>query len=390
MILVGIKLKNFGIFKDFKIGQTKEDEHNESFSNVNIFIGEHATGKKTLREAFNCMMQSRFGAIYVYDKHLKDYYTEGMPIEIEFFLRGQDLYSYCIEFGKDEKDRSVFLKENLINLSKNKTLLSLKSKHEEWLSEGFVLDEEGEKIELEIETSVNSGLDCLYDKKISGEVLAVKYFFDRMMSLNLSAEEIKSRHILVNVMSVGTEGERLEDFLSLALKSDEENTNKMIRSVGECFGIKGLKAYKKRKFVFLSGENMTERHVTQMSDGFLYYLAYVSTLRGLRTFPADYNGKMSSLFINTPEKNLDVKKIEALSGEIWNGLRTHKVRQFFAVTYSPFFLNSFEPTSVWNLKKDSNGDIRACKVSQYPYVNELYQEGIPLGDLWYSDYFPSS
>lgn len=389
MNLVGIKLKNFGIFKDFKIGQTKEDEHNESFSNVNIFIGDHATGKKTLREAFNCMMQSRFGAIYVYDKHLKDYYTEGMPIEIEFFLRGQDLYSYCIEFGKDEKDRSIFSKENLINVNKNKVLLSLKSKHEEWLSEGFVLNENDEKIELEIETSVNSGLDCLYDKKISGEVLAVKYFFDRMMSLDLSAEEIKSRHILVNVMSVGTEGERLEDFLSLALKSDEENTNKMIQSVGKCFGIKGLKAYKKRRFVFLSGENMAERHITQMSDSFLYYLTYVSTLRGLRTFPADYNGKMSSLFVNTPEKHLDVKKIEALSSEIWNGLRTHKVRQFFAVTYSPFFLNSFGPTSVWNLEKDSNGDIKAQKISQYPYINELYQEGSSLGDLWYSDYFSS-
>lgn len=387
--LVGVKLKNFGIFKDSKIGQTNEDEYREKFLKINIFIGGPATGKKTLREAFNCMIDSCFGAIHVYDKHLRDYYVENVPIEITFFFKDRDLYSYRIVFGEDKKHRTVFLEESLINVSENRILLELKNKYEDWLSDGFVLSKNGKQVEIEVKTSDNSGLGSLYDKELSDEVLVIKNFFDNMRMLNLSTEKMKTKHPLVNVFYVGTKGERLEDFLSLALENDRENTDKMIQSAGECFDIKRLKMYKKDKYIFFSADNMSEKNFYQMSDGFLCYLARMSIFKGLRTFPNDYDGKMSLLFDNMPENHLDVKRIEDLSSEIWRGLRDNKMQQFFAVTYNPFFLNSFTPICIWNMERDLSGNITARKISQYPYVNEMYQEGITLGNLWYDEYFSS-
>lgn len=389
MHLVGVKLKNFGIFKDFKIGQTNEDEHREEFSRINIFIGDSATGKRTLRKTFNCMMDSCFGAIYIYDEHLRDYYVENMPIEITFFLKDRDLYSYRLVFGEDKKHRTVFLEESLININEKRTLLELKNKHENWLSDGFVLNRNDKKIEIEVKTSDISGLGSMYNKIISDEVLTVKKFFNNMRMLNLSTEEMKIKHPLVNVSYIGAKGERLEDFLSLALENDKENTDKMIQSVGKYFDIKKLKMYKKNKHIFFSADNMPERNFFQMSDGFLCYLARMSVLKGLRSFSGDYDEKMSLLFDNVPENHLDVKRIEDLSSEIWRGLRDNKMQQFFAVTYNPFFLNSFTPICIWNMERDSSGNITARKISQYPYVNEMYQEGITLGNLWYEGYFSS-
>ena len=62
-------------------------------------------------------------------------------------------------------------------------------------------------------------------------------------------------------------------------------------------------------------------------------------------------------------------------------------KQLFVTTHSPFFVNALSPEDVWVLTKGSDGYSAAKKASEYEFVQALSEEGVPLGDMWYSKYF---
>lgn len=386
--LAGIKLRNFGILEDFRIGQTTKTESDKAFANANIFIGDNATGKRTLRKAFHCATKMHYGANYVFT-HLNEYYTTEKPIEMTFFLSEKNLYAYRVVFGEAKNGAPAFLEESLTNVSENKTLLDFKNDGKSTKSKGFALSKSGKKIEMQVETSGVSGFGSTFEEDISDETRTVKAFFSGTRMLNLSAEKMKMPHTLSTVSYVGTDGSRLEDVLSSALENNEKNTIDIIQSLGEWFNFEDLKIYTKSKYVFFMANNMVEQHISKMSQGFLLLLAYMVTLKGLHLFKEnnDNNGTISLLFTNKPETHFSAKNIKKLSHEIWQGLQNNIVGQFFAVTYSPLFLNAFSPSNVWNMERDTNGKITARRVSEYSCVENLYREEIPLGDLWVDDYF---
>ena len=56
-------------------------------------------------------------------------------------------------------------------------------------------------------------------------------------------------------------------------------------------------------------------------------------------------------------------------------------------THSPFFVNALDPEQVWVLERGEDGFATLKQASQYDFVKELTQEGVAMGDLWYSQYF---
>ena len=62
-------------------------------------------------------------------------------------------------------------------------------------------------------------------------------------------------------------------------------------------------------------------------------------------------------------------------------------KQIFVTTHSPFFVNALAPENVWVLTKESNGFSIVQEASKYPFVKELSEEGVEMGDMWYSRYF---
>ena len=62
-------------------------------------------------------------------------------------------------------------------------------------------------------------------------------------------------------------------------------------------------------------------------------------------------------------------------------------KQLFVTTHSPFFVNDLSPDHVWVLEKGDDGFSKIKRASEYDFVKELSEEGIPLGDMWYSRYF---
>lgn len=93
------------------------------------------------------------------------------------------------------------------------------------------------------------------------------------------------------------------------------------------------------------------------------------------------------VFIEDPEKGLYHQYLKSLAGEMIKSVGTGFSKQLFVTTHSPFFVNALSPRNVWVLTKGDDGFSTIKRASEYDFVSELSDEGVPLGDMWYSNCF---
>jgi predicted ATPase len=96
------------------------------------------------------------------------------------------------------------------------------------------------------------------------------------------------------------------------------------------------------------------------------------------------------LCIEEPENGLYHKLLETLVRE----LRDHAERrkggsQVFVTTHQPYLVDALNPEEVWVLEKESDGFANIRRASEDDVVQNMVEEGLPLGGLWYSDYLDS-
>lgn len=116
-----------------------------------------------------------------------------------------------------------------------------------------------------------------------------------------------------------------------------------------------------------------------MSDGTLKLSAYYLLLHE--------NSPRQLVFIEEPENGLYHHYLQDLAAEMKANVGTGYSKQLFVTTHSPFFVNPLSPEDVWVLKKETDGFAVAKQASDYPFVKELTEEGVDVGDLWYDKYF---
>ena len=117
----------------------------------------------------------------------------------------------------------------------------------------------------------------------------------------------------------------------------------------------------------------------KMSDGTLKLFAYYLLLHE--------KNPRQLVFIEEPENGLYHQYLSMLAEEMLKSVGTGFSKQLFVTTHSPFFVNALAPDHVWVLTKGENGFSSIKRASEYDFVKELSEEGVPLGDMWYSRYF---
>ena len=120
-------------------------------------------------------------------------------------------------------------------------------------------------------------------------------------------------------------------------------------------------------------------YVEQMSDGTLKVFAYLLMLENPKPPPF--------LCIEEPENGLYHNLLEPLATEF----REHATgpkrgSQVFITTHQPYFVDALNPKEVWILEKAKDGFSKIRRASEFSLVNDLVEEGLPLGGLWYSEY----
>jgi predicted ATPase len=116
-----------------------------------------------------------------------------------------------------------------------------------------------------------------------------------------------------------------------------------------------------------------------MSDGTLKMFAYMLLLED--PDPAPLIG------IEEPENGVHHQLLESLAKEMKRYAYQPDGAQIVVTTHAPYFVDALRPEDVWILEKDQNGFSTAVLASAITTVNDLFNEGIPLGSLWYSNHF---
>lgn len=120
-------------------------------------------------------------------------------------------------------------------------------------------------------------------------------------------------------------------------------------------------------------------YVDQMSDGTLKVFAYLLMLEDPTPPPF--------LCIEEPENGLYHNLLEPLATEFREHATGQKRgSQVFVTTHQPYFVDALDPKEVWILEKGEDGFSKIRRASEVSLVNDLVEEGLPLGGLWYSEY----
>lgn len=118
----------------------------------------------------------------------------------------------------------------------------------------------------------------------------------------------------------------------------------------------------------------------QMSDGTLKVFAYLLLLEDPDPPPF--------ICIEEPENGLYHKLLETLVSEFRSHATNKKQSsQIFVTTHQPYLVDALTPEEVWILEKGADGFSKVTHASDLNIVKNLCEEGLPLGGLWYSDYF---
>ena len=121
-------------------------------------------------------------------------------------------------------------------------------------------------------------------------------------------------------------------------------------------------------------------YAQQMSDGTLKIFAYLLTLNDPTPPPF--------ICIEEPENGLYHKLLEVLAAEFRHHATGEKdTPQIFVTTHQPYLIDALKPDEVWILEKGEDGFATISRASDDETVKAMADEGLPLGSLWYSDYF---
>jgi predicted ATPase len=117
-----------------------------------------------------------------------------------------------------------------------------------------------------------------------------------------------------------------------------------------------------------------------MSDGTLKMLAYAVLLED--PHPRPFIG------IEEPENGLYVRLVERLASQFASRAGDQSLStQMLVTTHSPYFVDTLQPKQVWLIRKGVDGHAKAIRAADVGSISAMNEQGIPLGSLWYSNYF---
>ena len=116
-----------------------------------------------------------------------------------------------------------------------------------------------------------------------------------------------------------------------------------------------------------------------MSDGTLKMLAYLLLMED--PAPAPLIG------IEEPENGLHHQLLATLASEFKEYAEKSRGPQLLITTHAPYFVDALTPDEVWILDKGKDGFSTLVRAADIQGVLALYDEGLPMGSLWFSDHF---
>lgn len=421
----GFRIKNYKTLRDLTVGKLWNSQHEMPLTPMTAVIGKNGVGKTTLFDAFGflaecllagveeaCDAKGRGGFVALRSQ------GQNGPIEFELYYKEDGnsrpiTYELAIDLGVD--GRPYVLRERLRQRRKGQrrgwpfSFLVLNSGNGVvWKgnTEGRLLKEEDPQTDLtefiEGVTSVGReespeteivqlsdvrslGISTLGSLVQHPRITAFRHFIEGWYLSYFTPDAARSLPLAGPQKHLSIHGDNLGNVVQFMEREHPRRFQNILNRIAEKIpGVRKIETNKsldRRILLLFYAFGFVDPFFAQhMSDGTLKIFAYLLLLEDPDPPPF--------ICIEEPENGLYHKLLEDLAREFRGHATGNKGgSQIFITTHQPYFVDALEPEEVWILEKDDDGFSTIRRASDDPIVKALVEEGLPLGGLWYSDYF---
>jgi predicted ATPase len=426
-IIEGFKVKNYRSLKNVTLGRLWNQRDRAPLTPMTAVIGKNGVGKSTLFDAFGfladclksgveeaCDSQGRGG----FERLRSQGETGAIAFEIYYKEdRNARPITYEVEISVDHTGRPFVLKERLRQRRKGQSrgwpfsfLILENGSGVAWKGEvegsqlkeddskqgdvGLFLDrirsneagEESRHTELvELDSNRRLGIATLGSMKQHPRIAAFRRFIEGWYLSYFTPDAARSLPLAGPQSKLSMHGDNLGNVVQYMEREHPKRFQAILKSIASKIpGIESISTERTadgRLLLKFNDQGFYDPfYAQQMSDGTLKVFAYLLLLEDPSPPPF--------LCIEEPENGLYHKLLESLAHEF----RSHATgrrnsSQVFVTTHQPYFVDALAPEEVWILRKGEDGFSKINRASEITLVNALVEEGLPLGGLWYTDYF---
>lgn len=400
----GVRIENFGPLKNIVMGKTLSNQTDTALSNVTAIIGPSGNGKSTLADAFGfladcleigveaaCDEKNRGGFMQIRSQGSTE------PVKFELYYRESSNtrpITYELEIDEDNIGRPYVkeerLRQRVTKAGRPLSFLFLQNgKGYAYEGKEGGADETGrsvigEKVEVELADIRKLGIVTLGAMKQYERIERFLNFMKSWYLCYFSPDAARTMQTAAPQPYLNRTGSNINNVAQYMYRENKKDFLKVLKEIQTKLpNIEKIEPVK-----FDNGQMMLKFwekgfksafYSPKMSDGTLKLFAYYLLLHE--------SNPRQLVFIEEPENGLYHQYLKLLADEMIQSVGNGFSKQLFVTTHSPFFVNALIPENVWVLTKGEDGFSTIKRASKYEYVTELSEEGVPLGDMWYSKYF---
>lgn len=402
-ILEGIRIQNYRALKDVTFGQTFENrKHAKVLPRLMAIIGANGVGKSTLLDAFgfigDCLNE---GVESACDKPHRGGFerlrTLGTKEPIKFEIRYRRTekerpISYGLYIDLDKRGRATVVYERLRQRRFSNangqpyTFLELKNgSGYVWTGQEVGGVEGIEKTSIVMSDRQVLGISTLGTLVDHPRISQFRSFLGGWYLSYFVPELARTQPMSGAEPHLNRRGDNLAKYLQYIERQQPKEFKKALDWIATKIpGLEEIKSVKAPDGRLLlefhaKGYEHTPFYQQDMSDGSLKLLAYMLLIED--PDPAPFIG------IEEPENGLHHQLLSLLADELKALASRTRGPQVLVTTHSPNFVDALTPSEVWILEKQLDGYSSLTRAADLPTVQELFDEGIPMGSLWYSNHF---
>lgn len=417
----GFAIRNFRSLRMVQLGRLSQQRQEAPLTPMTVVIGRNGSGKSSIFDAFGFLADClKYGVEEACDRNGRGGYEklhskaqEG-PIAFEIYYREaphERPITYELAIGLDEEGRPYVQSERLRQRRKNQRsgrpfsfLILEEGRGTVWKGDapGTQLngnekvdieklwqqeEEKGDTEHVELEDRRRLGIATLGAMRQHPRISAFKKFLEGWYLSYFTPDAARCLPLAGPQRQLNVHGDNLGNVVQFMEREAKGQLDRILNQMADKIpGIRRIDTEKTedgRLLLRFYAQGFAKPfYAQQMSDGTLKAFAYLLLL-ALPNPP-------SLLCIEEPENGLYHKLLDMLVRE-WRDFasRGNGATQLFITTHQPCLVDNLSPDEVWILEKQQDGFSTARRASSSALVENLVQEGLPLGNLWYSDYLDS-
>lgn len=400
----GIEIHNYGVLKNIVLGKTRTRQHVKALGNLVAIIGPSGNGKSTLADAFGFIADClEIGVEAACDANnrggFENLISQGAeePIRFELYYRESKNtrpITYELEIDLDKTGRPYVKTERLCQRLKVSRLSRVFMYLRNGVGYAFEGNDDGgqdddgsvtgKKIDVQLSDVRRPAIVTLGAMK---QYVRIEKFLNFLKSWYLcyfSPDAARRLQTAAPQAYLDRIGSNINNVAQYMYRENRKEFEKVLEEIQA--KLPGIERIEPQKFE--NGQMMLRFfeqgfkqpfYSQRMSDGTLKLFAYYLLLHE--------KNPRQLVFIEEPENGLYHHYLGELAEEMKVSVGNGFSKQIFVTTHSPFFVNALGPDDVWVLTKGADGYSNIKRASEFAFVRELAEEGVPVGDMWYSKYF---